>query len=90
MCTASLDVHTFTWAEVQDSPMPDFAMNRKCRRWEDIMDWLARHQLNDEDARRVDQLKIPPGNPRSPVPPNGKELLYKIKHHLNDDGEKWE
>lgn len=53
LCAGSLDVVTYQWRESQQRPWPDFDVNHKCRRFEDIQAWQEEHAVPVTWGRNV-------------------------------------
>ena len=39
LCHADADVITYNWVDTQQHPWPDLSINRKCRSWDQMMQW---------------------------------------------------
>ena len=39
LCHADTELFTFGWLDTQELPYPDFNIDKKCRRWEDLLGW---------------------------------------------------
>lgn len=39
ICHADADVITFNWVDTQDHPWADMSVNRKCRNWDQLLEW---------------------------------------------------
>ncbi|KAF2214231.1 hypothetical protein CERZMDRAFT_95509 [Cercospora zeae-maydis SCOH1-5] len=52
MCSASLDLAPMYWTDYMASATIEWSIDRKCRRWDDIFDFLEKHEMSDEDVHR--------------------------------------
>ncbi len=61
-CTASVDVVTYNWREMQTHPSPDFSINRQCRGFDAILEWQDGNKVPDIEEKRRQWLKnLPDG-----------------------------
>ncbi len=47
MCGATADIVTQPWVSGQLHPFPDFAVNKKCRNFDAILEWHEAHMITD-------------------------------------------
>lgn len=57
MCTASLDIVTFVWLELQEAPWPDFNVAHKCRSYDDVRKWQEEHAVPKDWGRNFSRPK---------------------------------
>lgn len=48
VCHANVEMITSTWTEGQDWPFPDFAINKKCRNFEQLQEYQAQNRVPQE------------------------------------------
>jgi hypothetical protein len=82
MCSASVDVITHRWLDVQPYPFPDFNIQKKCRNFDDILAWQESHHVDDipyHVLRRPHDME--------PVETNDefKDLFHSWGYKFNDD-----
>lgn len=46
MCHSDLEVITFNKVKGTPGPFPDFSVDRKCRNFDDILEWKESNQVN--------------------------------------------
>ncbi|GIZ49329.1 hypothetical protein CKM354_001236100 [Cercospora kikuchii] len=64
MCSASLDLAPMYWTDYMPFATIEFSIDRKCRRWDDIMDFVKAHEMSDEDVHRQStEMTRPEGAP---------------------------
>jgi hypothetical protein len=56
MCTAEPSVFTYNYMDTQRNPFPDFSIDRKCRRFEDIWQWRNERVV---DMEQLQQAPVP-------------------------------
>lgn len=39
LCHADADVIVYNWVDTQQYPWPDMSINRKCRSWDQMLEW---------------------------------------------------
>ena len=67
VCHADADVITYNWVDTQQYPWPDLSVNRKCRSWDQIIQWGRDRYLQFDLLRGftkpegVKQLPFEPG-----------------------------
>ncbi|KAF2968367.1 hypothetical protein GQX73_g5232 [Xylaria multiplex] len=44
MCSADLHIITYDWVDHVDYPWPDFSINRQCRNWDHMIDWIQQRK----------------------------------------------
>lgn len=52
MCNADTGVYTYNWIEGRPSPMPDFNVQHKCKDFQAIKDWTAKHSIPQTHLER--------------------------------------
>ncbi|KAI8946933.1 hypothetical protein F4801DRAFT_31548 [Xylaria longipes] len=45
VCSADLHIIGYHWVEHVDYPWPDFSINRQCRNWDHVMDWIQQRKV---------------------------------------------
>lgn len=67
MCNTDLHILTYDWVDHVDYPWPDFSINRQCRNYDNLLDWVyeRRARVNAPDGL----LKRPEGAATKPVIP---------------------
>lgn len=78
MCTASLDLNPLVWVDSQNKPFPNFAIDRVCRRWEDVVHYREEFGLTDAQIHTMThdmrKQKSPHGRELA-TPPEAKKLF---------------
>ena len=46
MCNADIGVVTYNWVDGFTKPYPDFSIYKKCRKVENILNWVHQNQLH--------------------------------------------
>jgi len=46
MCNANVDPYMHYWVDTQDTPLPDFSANHKCRDFEALLQWQEENSIN--------------------------------------------
>ncbi|KAI0879014.1 hypothetical protein GGS24DRAFT_276867 [Hypoxylon argillaceum] len=67
MCSADLHIITYDWVDHVDYPWPDFSINRQCRNWDDVMEWVRQRKVMTSAAHGI--LTRPDGVATRPVEP---------------------
>ena len=65
-CTADVSVITYNWMRGADMPIPTVRNPRKCRNYDDVMNWALDHQAPAPSNRMV--TKPTDGSVRETVP----------------------
>lgn len=60
MCSATADIVTNPWVEGQLHPFPDFAVNKKCRDFESLVEWQEANRITD--IAKYTDLRMPEGH----------------------------
>jgi Mycotoxin biosynthesis protein UstYa len=82
MCSASVDVITHKWFDVQKHPFPDFNIQKKCRNFDDILAWQEKHVVDDAPYSR---LRRPADMEPVKTSDEFKDLFYQWNYKHNDD-----
>ncbi|OQV01135.1 hypothetical protein CLAIMM_06542 [Cladophialophora immunda] len=61
MCSISTDIVTYEWVEANDTPQPNFSIEKVCRSRDVIWDWLQRHKLHLTHDQDYHTPRPPPG-----------------------------
>ncbi|KAF7194167.1 Phenylalanine aminomutase (L-beta-phenylalanine forming) [Pseudocercospora fuligena] len=87
MCQASLDVYPVVWMSHQDGPMPTLSINRKCRRWEDLLEYQATHGLTEAQDERMRTARRTPDAEEYEMPIEGIRMQQSLAeyHKLPDE-----
>lgn len=51
-------VHKDSWVDPAEKPWPDFNLQKKCRNFEALIDWVTKNEIPDGEQKRV-QLRMP-------------------------------
>ncbi|CAK3961171.1 Hypothetical predicted protein [Lecanosticta acicola] len=78
MCTGSMNVYRLVWSDHQKRPWPEFTIHRKCRNFDDIMDWYESHRMSDEDFEQLPKMEKPEGEFAVPMPPEGVQIVEAV------------
>ena len=78
MCEASVDAITHRWVDVQKHPIPDFSVNKVCRDFEAVLDYV--------EAKSVDFMGIrrPVDAPVVVASQEFRELFFQTEYAAND------
>ncbi|KAL9533758.1 UstYa family oxidase [Sphaerulina musiva] len=78
MCTASLDLNPLVWVDSQNKPFPNFAIDRVCRRWEDVVHYREEFGLTDAQIHTMThdmRKQKSPHRRELATPPEAKKLF---------------
>ncbi|KAL8651198.1 MAG: hypothetical protein Q9226_004809 [Calogaya cf. arnoldii] len=53
LCHADADIVTFTWVDTQSHPWADMSINRKCRSWDQLMQWSQGRYVDLEKVKKI-------------------------------------
>ncbi|KXT03380.1 hypothetical protein AC578_4012 [Pseudocercospora eumusae] len=62
MCTANYDVYTHIWTDTFEYPYPDFNIQKKCTKFDDVVKYQAKHSIKQrlfEQMRRPEEYGPP-------------------------------
>ncbi|KAL7917021.1 hypothetical protein ACQKWADRAFT_307810 [Trichoderma austrokoningii] len=59
MCNGDLHIITYNWVDHVDTPWPDFSLNRQCRDWDRIIDWVGKRGAKTSEEHGL--LRRPAG-----------------------------
>ncbi|CAG5184140.1 uncharacterized protein ALTATR162_LOCUS10930 [Alternaria atra] len=76
-CNPSLDIITHNWMRTQLYPPPDFAVNRKCIKHSQILEWQARNKIERENWWEIGEQG--PGTDDYVLEPPAKLLDWTIR-----------
>ena len=48
LCHADTDMIIYNWVDTQKYPWPDMSINRRCRSWDQLMEWGREHVVDRE------------------------------------------
>lgn len=82
MCSASVDLITHRWLDVQQHPFPDFNINKKCRNFEDVLEWQERHVVDDAPYHK---LRRPVEDAPVSTSDDFKDLFHQWNYVHNDN-----
>lgn len=81
MCSASVDVMTHRWVDVQKHPVPDFNMNKQCRDFEAIVQWNEQNVVN---ATKYLDLRRPLDAPFDIASDEFKRIMNQMQYTKNN------
>jgi hypothetical protein len=81
MCSASTDIITHYWMDVQKYPIPDFDINNKCRDFDAILEWQEAHMV---DYAKYEKLRRPLDVVPWPAEEEFIELFNQQHYKFND------
>ncbi|RDL40102.1 uncharacterized protein BP5553_00081 [Venustampulla echinocandica] len=85
-CDFSADVITHNWMDTQNYPFPDFAINKKCKDHEKLVDWQTKHRISQDQWMEMGMRGASRREPGEYV----KQLPPMMKHwveHGEEDGQ---
>jgi hypothetical protein len=82
MCSASVDVITHRWLDVQKHPFPDFNIQKKCRNFEDVLAWQEKNVVDDEPYH---MLRRPADMKPVITSDEFKDIFHQWNYADNDD-----
>ncbi len=69
MCRADTELVTFEYVSEEryknPRPNPDFMVERKCRNWDALVDWVHKHSANINDVESRQEWEAKHGPPTS-------------------------
>jgi hypothetical protein len=54
-----IDIITYNWVGHVDYPWPNFSINRQCRSWDNLLDWIMERTVHTKEKDGL--IKRPPG-----------------------------
>ncbi|KAI1346771.1 hypothetical protein F5Y01DRAFT_319443 [Xylaria sp. FL0043] len=59
MCNADMHIITYNWVGHVDYPWPNFSINRQCRSWDNMLDWIMERTEHTHEKNGL--IHRPPG-----------------------------